>query len=332
MSVQVMWMRRNALRQAWGLARRQGLDASEANLAMTMGPSTTALQQLPSDNLGGVRNASQLAVKQRMRSVTNIQKITKAMKMVAASKLRVAQAATFESRGIIQPIIKLLGEFPAADVEKNLAVAVTSDKGLCGGINSSVSKFTRATTKTFAGEDRTTEILVLGEKGKSQLQRDMRSFFVGTVNDTGKARITFAMASAVAEEILKTEYDAARIIFNRFHSAISFKPTIATVLSPDALEKEAESGAALDAYEVEGPDRAELLQNLGELQLATSLYNAIQENNCSEQASRMSAMENSTKNASEILEKLTLSYNRSRQAAITTELTEIISGAAALEG
>jgi F-type H+-transporting ATPase subunit gamma len=115
-------------------------------------------------------------------------------------------------------------------------------------------------------------------------------------------------------------------------SAIRQAPTLATVLSPLALEREAEAGGAVDAYEVEGPGRAEMLQDLAELNLATTLYSCLLESNCSEQSSRMSAMENSTKNAGEMLGKLTLTYNRTRQASITTELIEIISGATALAG
>lgn len=284
------------------------------------------------NNLGNVRHASQLAVKQRMRSVQNIAKITSAMKMVAASKMRVAQINTEKSRGLLTPFIKLLGDLPAVEVETNVAVPVTTDKGLCGGINSTVSKYARGTLKAFNEEGQHSELVVIGEKGKAQLQRDQASHIKETIADVGKVRITFAQVSAIAEELMKTEYDAARIIFNRFSSAISFKPTVATVLSPDALEKEVESGGKLDVYEMEGPDRGELLQDLAEFQLAATLNNALLENNCSEQASRMSAMESSTKNAKEMLDKLTLSYNRTRQAAITTELTEIISGAAALEG
>ncbi|BDA41901.1 ATP synthase subunit gamma, mitochondrial [Coccomyxa sp. Obi] len=283
-------------------------------------------------NMGNIRHASQLAVKQRMRSVQNIAKITSAMKMVAASKMRVAQINTEKSRGLLTPFLKLLGDLPAVEVETNVAVPVTTDKGLCGGINSTVSKYARGTLKAFNEEGQNSELVVIGEKGKAQLQRDQASHIKETIADVGKVRITFAQVSAIAEELMKTEYDAARIIFNRFHSAISFKPTVATVLSPDALEKEVESGGKLDVYEMEGPDRGELLQDLAEFQLAATLNNALLENNCSEQASRMSAMESSTKNAKEMLDKLTLSYNRTRQAAITTELTEIISGAAALEG
>eukprot|EP00891_Asterochloris_glomerata_P000769 jgi/Astpho2/769/Aster-00628 len=279
----------------------------------------------------GVRHGSLLAVKQRMRSVTNIQKITKAMKMVAASKMRVAQASTFKSRGLSAPMIKLLGDLPGADVESNVAVAISSDKGLCGGINSTVSKYTRAVLKTTEGEGRHSSIVVVGEKARAQLVRDQRTKIVATIQDVNKLRITYAQAASIAEELLKTEYDAVRLVFNRFVSAIAFKPTIATVLSPDALEKSVEAGGALDSYEVEGPDRAELLQDLAEFQLATTLYNALLENNCSEQASRMAAMESSTKNATEMISKLSLQYNRTRQATITTELIEIISGAAALE-
>lgn len=282
-----------------------------------------------------VRHASsQLAVKQRMKSIQNIQKITKAMKMVAASKMRVAQVETMKSRGSIEPFLKLLGDHPGVDVEHNVTVPITSDKGLCGGINSSVSKYARGVLKVNAedGAEKENKLVVFGEKGRAQLSRDQKGTILETIADLGKARFTFSQIAMVAEDLLKTEYDAVRVVYNRFVSAISFKPTIATVLSPDALERSVEAGGALDAYEVEGPDRAELLQDLAEFQLATVLYNAVLENNCSEQAARMSAMENSTKNASDILEKLTLSYNRSRQASITTELIEIISGAAALEG
>ena len=268
-----------------------------------------------------------------MRSVQNIQKITKAMKMVAASKMRVAQAATMESRGLVRPLVRLLGDTPDADVEKNLTVAVTTDKGLCGGINTAVAKYSRGAARAVAtGEGKVAEYVVVGEKGRSQLVRDSRDSIVATVADVGKVRVTFPQAAAVADILLKTEFDAARLVFNRFVSAISFKPTIATVLSPAALERQAEAGGSLDSYEVEGPDRAEMLQDLAEFTLAATLYNALLENGCSENAARMSAMENSTKNATEILAQLTLTYNRSRQASITTELIEIISGAAALEG
>lgn len=265
-----------------------------------------------------------------MRAVGNIQKITKAMKMVAASKMRSAQASTENARGIVTPFIRLLGDLPAAQGEKNVWIPVTTDRGLCGSINTMVSKYIRTSIKAQGADNNM--LVILGEKGRSQLQRDMRNSIYATIADTGKVKITYPMACAVAEEVLKTEFDVVRILFNRFVSAVSQSQTLATVLSPDALEKEAEAGGAIDQYELEGPDRAELLQDLAEFQLATTLYTSLLENNCSEQSSRMSAMENSTKNAGEMLGKLTLTYNRTRQASITTELTEIVSGAAALEG
>lgn len=270
------------------------------------------------------------AVKLRMRSVGNIQKITKAMKMVAASKMRSAQAATEQSRGIVAPFLRLLGDLPSAEGDKNVWIPITTDRGLCGAINTMVAKYVRTSVKAQGAEHN--ELVIIGEKGRSQLQRDMRKNIFATIADTGKVRITYGVACAVAEEILKTEYDVSRILFNRFVSAIAQKPTIATILSPNALEKEAEAGGAIDQYEIEGPDRAELLHDLAEFQLASTLFNCMLENNCSEQSSRMSAMENSTKNAGEMLGKLTLTYNRTRQATITTELIEIISGATALEG
>lgn len=265
-----------------------------------------------------------------MRSVGNIQKITKAMKMVAASKMRNAQVATEKCRGMQEPFLRLLGDLPNAEGEKNVTIPITTDRGLCGAINTMICKYTR-TAMQVANPENEHLLVILGEKGRSQLQRDQKNKIAATFADTQKVKITFPQACSIAEEVLKTEYDVVRIVFNRFVSAIAQKPTIATILSPNTLEKEAEAGGSLDKYEIEGPGRAELLQNLAEFQLATAMYSAMLENNCSEQSSRMSAMENSTKNAGEMLGKLTLTYNRTRQATITTELIEIISGATALE-
>jgi len=253
------------------------------------------------------------------------------MKMVAASKMRAAQSATEQSRGIVGPLIRMLGDLPAAPVEKSLTLPISTDKGLCGGINSTVSKYTRAVHQLNQTEGKDSSVVIVGEKARMQLQRDMRDKIKMTVADVGKVKVTFSQVSHIAEDILKTDFDAARIIFNRFVNSISFKPTIATILAPDSLEKSLEAGGELDAYEIEGPDKSELLLDLCEFQLAATLHNAIQENVCSEHASRMMAMENSTKNAAEMLGQLTLTYNRTRQATITRELIEIISGAAAIE-
>eukprot|EP00475_Leptophrys_vorax_P034232 TRINITY_DN55008_c0_g1_i1.p1 TRINITY_DN55008_c0_g1~~TRINITY_DN55008_c0_g1_i1.p1 ORF type:complete len:373 (-),score=21.31 TRINITY_DN55008_c0_g1_i1:756-1775(-) len=288
----------------------------------------------------GARFASQLAVRNRMKSVRSIQKITKAMKMVAASKLRGVQTRTEQSRGMWQPFTALLGDSSTLLTPRTLVIAVSTDRGLCGGINSTVVKHSRAVRDIVAegGEGASTTFVIVGEKAKLQLQRDKSNAIDMTVSETQKVSINFTQTSMIVDEILKSvQFDSARIIFNRFNSVVAFAPTIATVLSPETLLKEASSEggslAGLAAYEVEGDEsQEEMLQNLAEFHMAASLYNAQLENACSEQGARMSAMDNSSRNASDMLGRLTLSYNRSRQATITTELIEIISGAAALEG
>ncbi|ONL95024.1 ATP synthase subunit gamma mitochondrial [Zea mays] len=283
-------------------------------------------------------------VRNRMKSIKNIQKITKAMKMVAASKLRAVQTRTENSRGLWQPFTALLGDTPifcfdltGVDVKKNVIVAITSDKGLCGGINSTSVKVSRALHKLTSGPEKESKYVILGEKGKVQLLRDSKNSIEMTASELQKNPINYTQIAVLADDILKNvEYDALRVIFNKFHSVISFKPTMVTILSPEVAEKEAEAGGKtgdLDSYEIEGGEtKAEILQNLAEFQFSCVMYNGALENACSELGARMSAMDSSSRNAGDMLDRLTLTYNRTRQASITTELTEIISGASALEG
>ncbi|KAG2679467.1 hypothetical protein I3843_11G051800 [Carya illinoinensis] len=285
----------------------------------------------------GLRSISTQIVRNRMKSVKNIQKITKAMKMVAASKLRAIQVRAENSRGLWQPFTALLGDTPSVDVKKNVIVTISSDKGLCGGINSTSVKISKALKKLTAGPDKETKYVVLGEKAKAQLIRDSKKDIELSITELQKNPLNYTQVSVLADDILKNvEYDALRIVFNKFQSVVSFLPTVATVLSPEAVEKEAESGGKLgelDSYEIEGGEtKSEVLQNLGEFQFSCVLFNAVLENACSEQGARMSAMDSSSRNAGDMLDRLTLTYNRTRQASITTELIEIISGASALEG
>jgi len=281
----------------------------------------------------GARGISLQIVKQRMRSVGNIGKITKAMKMVAASRLRGTQEKMERSRGIVKPFPKLLGDSPASEFETTCVVPITSDKGLCGGINSSVVKYTKVVGAVTAELGSTMDLKIIGEKGRAQLVRGEENQLISTIIvDAFKTPPTFVQASMVAEKVLESGFEKAQIVFNQYKSAIAFKPTITTVLSPEALEKVGEEGLLIDTYEVEGPDRSEFLLDLYEFQTGCVMYNGMLENAASELGSRMQAMENSSKNAGEMLQKLTLTYNRTRQAAITTELIEIISGASALEG
>ncbi|XP_042496767.1 ATP synthase subunit gamma, mitochondrial [Macadamia integrifolia] len=285
----------------------------------------------------GARSISTQIVRNRMKSVKNIQKITKAMKMVAASKLRAIQTRAENSRGLWQPFTALLGDTPSVEVKRNVVVTISSDKGLCGGINSTAVKISRAIHKLTAGPEKETKYVVLGEKAKAQLIRDSKKDIELSITELQKNPLNYTQVAVLADDILKNvEYDALRIVFNKFQSVVSFMPTIATVLSPEVVEREAESGGKLgelDSYEIEGGEtKAEVLQNLSEFQFSCVLFNGILENACSEQGARMSAMDSSSRNAGDMLDRLTLTYNRTRQASITTELIEIISGASALEG
>ncbi|XP_057444443.1 ATP synthase subunit gamma, mitochondrial [Lotus japonicus] len=291
----------------------------------------------PDQTLNGFRSISTQIVRNRMKSVKNIQKITKAMKMVAASKLRAVQTRAENSRGLWQPFTALLGDATSVDVKKNVIVTVSSDKGLCGGINSTSVKISRALSKLNAGPDKETKYVILGEKAKAQLIRDSKQDILLSLTELQKNPLNYTQVSVLADDILKNvEFDALRIVFNKFHSVVQFYPTVSTVLSPEIVERETESGGMLgelDSYEIEGGDsKSEILQNLSEFQFSCVMFNAVLENACSEQGARMSAMDSSSRNAGDMLDRLTLTYNRTRQASITTELIEIISGASALEG
>ncbi|XP_021733975.1 ATP synthase subunit gamma, mitochondrial-like [Chenopodium quinoa] len=285
----------------------------------------------------GVRCISTQIVRNRMKSIKNIQKITKAMKMVAASKLRQVQTKTENSRGLWQPFTALLGDTPSVSVKKNVIVTISSDKGLCGGINTTSVKVSRALRKLNDDPEAETKFVILGEKAKVQLIRDSRKDISLCLTDLQKNPLNYTQVAAVADDILKNvQFDALKIVFNKFSSVVSFLPTVATILSPEIVERESEAGGTLgelDSYEIEGGEtKSEILQNLAEFQFSCVMYNAVLENACSEQGARMSAMDSSSRNAGEVLDRLTLTYNRTRQASITTELIEIISGASALEG
>jgi F-type H+-transporting ATPase subunit gamma len=309
---------------------------------MTMGSRGSAAMEFGGafTPLGSARAVSSQILRMRMKSVTSIQKITKAMKMVAASKLRGVQVKAENSRGMWQPFTALLGDKPDVSVKKKVIVVVSSDKGLCGGINSTSVKYTRAMTKIngLQGADKELKYVVIGEKAKAQLLRDSKKDITLFIGETQKLSICFSQVALIADDILRTnKADAYHVVFNKFGSVVSFLPTVATILSPETLTAappgETAKAGDMDSYEVEGADMpAEALDNLLEFQFASLLYNAMLENATSESGARMSAMDNSSRNATEMLGKLALTYNRGRQTSITTELIEIISGAAALEG
>ena len=209
-----------------------------------------------------------------MKSVANIVKITKAMKMVAAARLRNAQTNVMESRGMREGLHRMMGDLPTGEgVETLVSVPVTSDRGLCGGINSNINKYTRQIGNLNDNEK--TSYVVVGEKGRAGLSRDLSDSFAASFVDGTKGAPGFTFSSEVAEKILEQDADAARVVYNRFKSAISYEPTLATVQGAKALE-EGPFGSTIEAYEIEGPAKSEILADLSEFgggRLATSPIN-----------------------------------------------------------
>ena len=282
-------------------------------------------------------------LKNRIGSVKNTRKITKAMQMVAAAKLRRAQEAAEAARPYAERMNSVMAGLAAgmqgsdsaprllagtgAD-KVHLLVVMTSERGLCGGFNSSIVKAARAHAQKLLASGKTVKILTVGKKGREQLKRDLAAHFVGHVDMSEVKKVGYDNASAIAADVLarfeKGEFDVATIFFNRFQSVISQIPTVQQI-----IPAKFEGGGAQALYDYE-PSEEAILADLLPRGLATQIFTALLENGASEQGARMSAMDNATRNAGEMINKLTIQYNRSRQAAITKELIEIISGAEAL--
>ncbi len=285
-------------------------------------------------------------LKNRIESVKSTRKITKAMQMVAAAKLRRAQDAAEASRpyterfnavmaglaasvGGSDSAPKLLSGTGKDDV--HLLVVLTAERGLCGGFNSNIAKLARTHANTLAANGKTVKILTVGKKGRDQLKRDWASAFVGHVDLSEIKRVGYADAQGIAKDVLARfdaeEFDVATIFYSQFENVVSQIPT-ATQIIPASFDK-AESDGATTLYDYE-PDEEAILADLLPRGVATQIFSALLENGASEQGARMSAMDNATRNAGDMIDKLTIEYNRSRQAVITNELIEIISGAEAL--
>jgi len=269
-------------------------------------------------------------ISMRLKSVKNIQKITKSMKMVSAAKYAQAERALKSCRPYGSAVLELNEkaevEPESENVKKHLVVAVSSDRGLCGAIHTSICKAVKASI-TEKKDGLETKIVCIGDKGKAILQRTYAPSMLFSVNEIGKRPINFLDASLIADEILKSgfEYDSGEILYNRFKSVISYTTTNDQFYSTDLLSSSAKNFGLYDSLD------NETLQCFQEFQLASLVFYALKENSASEQSARMSAMDNASKNAGEMIDKLTLYYNRTRQALITRELIEIISGASALE-
>ena len=292
--------------------------------------------------------ASLKDLKNRIKSVKSTQKITKAMKMVAAAKLKRAQEHAEMARPYAEKMTQVVGALAASvgqsesaplllrgtgREQKQLLVVMTSDRGLCGGFNSTIVRAAKRRAIELRAEGKEALIYTVGRKGYEQLKPEFRPVILGTMNDVTKQKATFALAQDIFGEIQKlvaaNDIDVVTLVYNRFRSAISQVVTFNQIM-PLAIEASAapvaDSGAQ---YEYE-PGEEKILDDLLPRNIAVQIYRALLENAASEQGARMTAMDNATRNAGEMINKLTLVYNRTRQAAITTELTEIISGAEAV--
>jgi len=262
----------------------------------------------------------------RLKSVTSTVKITKAMKMVAASKLRQAEANMKAARPFASSMQGFLSEHiqPVEDDAKPKSVtflAISSDKGLCGGINSKAVKQVKLELAAL-GDDVSTEVLLVGSKARDGLMRSHAKRISISYDETYRGAVTFSLASYLAEEMLAKPAENFTILYNKFKSVINFDITALTYKSPEVLE----GSGVMDEYEFEG-QKEQVLADMYQFNLACSLYGCILENCTSEQASRMTAMDSASTNATEMIARLQLQYNRLRQAKITTELTEIVAGA-----
>jgi F-type H+-transporting ATPase subunit gamma len=285
----------------------------------------------------------------RIGSVKQTQKITSAMKLVAASKLKRAQEQAEAARPFAERMALMLANLGASVAslegappllagtgrqEVHLVVVATADRGLCGGFNSSIARGARLRIRELREQGKEVKVLCVGRKGRDVLRREFGSAIVGTIEGVGRRRLEYAEAVQIAERIGTMydagEFDVCTIVYNRFRSAISQIVTFRQLIpvEPAALE-EAEEGEVKAVYEFE-PDEEAILKELLPRNLAVQIYGALVENAASEQGARMTAMDNATRNAGEMIEGLTLTYNRTRQAQITKELIEIVSGAEAL--
>lgn len=283
-------------------------------------------------------------LKNRIGSVKNTRKITKAMQMVAAAKLRRAQDAAEAARPYADRMAAVMAGLTAnaagqsgaprllagtGDDKRHLLVVMTAERGLAGGFNSSIVRLARQHAERLRGEGKQVAILTVGKKGREQLKRDYGSLFVHHVDLSEVKRMGYDTARAIADEVLarfdQGDFDVATLFYNRFESVISQIPTARQVIPAEVPE-----GATANALYDYEPGEEDLLAELLPRSVATQIFAALLENAASEQGARMSAMDNATRNAGDMIDRLTTEYNRSRQAAITKELIEIISGAEAL--
>ena len=285
-------------------------------------------------------------LKNRIESVKSTRKITKAMQMVAAAKLRRAQEAAEEARPYAEQFNAVMAGL-AASVGGNesapklltgtgkddvhLLIVMTAERGLCGGFNSNIARLARQHAETLQNAGKTVKMITVGKKGRDVLKRDFAATFVDHVDMSEVKRVGYADAQGIAQKVLDSfdaaEFDVATLFYSEFVNVVTQVPTAQQIIPAEFPESEEETGGPIFDYE---PGEEEILADLLPRGVATQIFAGLLENGASEQGARMSAMDNATRNAGEMIDKLTIQYNRSRQAVITNELIEIISGAEAL--
>ncbi len=288
-------------------------------------------------------------LRNRIASVKATQKITKAMQMVAAAKLRRAQEAAEAARPYAERMGAVLANLAVAfegrdDAPKlmsgtgndqvHLLVVATAERGLCGGFNTNIAKLARDKARSLLAEGKTIKILCVGKKGHDALKRELGQYVIKTVDLRSVKSVGFSNADEIGKEILSMydsgEFDVCTLFYSTFKSVIAQEPTAQQLIPTQIETSDASAGeGSQSVYEYE-PDETEILSDLLPRNISVQVFRALLENAASEQGARMSAMDNATRNAGEMIDKLTISYNRQRQAQITTELIEIISGAEAL--
>ena len=286
-------------------------------------------------------------LKKRIKSVKSTQKITKAMKMVAAAKLRKAQESAEKGRpysqkmqNIILNLTKSISDTQNAPKllvgtgqdKTYLCVVLSADRGLCGGFNSNICKLAKTNFKKILAEGKELKIITVGVKGLDQIRREYGQYVIKKFSFKDKKKITFTEAEIIGNEIIKLfnekQFDKCILFYNNFKNVITQIPQAQQIIPTEQKTVKAINDDAL-SYEFE-PEEDEILEDLLPKNISTQVFKAFLENAASEQGSRMTAMDNATRNAGDLVDKLTITYNRSRQASITKELIEIISGAESL--
>ena len=286
-------------------------------------------------------------LKKRISSVKSTQKITKAMKMVAAAKLRRAQESAEKGRPFSEKMNNIILNLSNSISDKDsaskflvgtgkdsvhLCVVITADKGLCGGFNTNICRKARNYFEKILKEGKTLKIFTVGSKGEDQLNRAYGSYIIEKINFKEVKKITYKEAEQVGKKIIKlfndSQFDVCKIFYNQFKNVMTQIPQAQQIIPIESKENE-EQKVSDNFYEFE-PEENEILDDLLPRNISTQIFKAFLENAASEQGSRMTAMDSATRNAGDLVDKLTITYNRSRQAAITKELIEIISGAESL--